>query len=71
MRKERTTFSEVIQFRASQGLNDAITRAAVRDHTTTSEYVRRVLVERLKELGLLGPFDSNGTGYGPRGGVAA
>ena len=52
MRHERQIFQETLRFRAPDGFGDAIARAAACDLTTSSEFVRRVLVERLRALGI-------------------
>ena len=52
MRDERQPYSEILRFRAPPGLGDAIACAAARDFGSSSEFVRRVLVERLRLLGI-------------------
>lgn len=47
-----TSYSEVVRFRVPNGLAEAIAEAAARDLTTSSEFVRRALVERLRSLGI-------------------
>jgi hypothetical protein len=49
---QHTSFSEVVRFRAPDGFAEAIAEAAARDLTTSSEFVRRALVERLRALGI-------------------
>ncbi|WP_262299705.1 hypothetical protein [Microvirga sesbaniae] len=56
---QHTSYSEVIRFRAPDGFGEAIAEAAARDITTTSEFVRRALVERLRSLGI-DPTKMNG-----------
>jgi hypothetical protein len=45
-------FSRYIQFRAPEKLPDAIAVVADRKMTTSSEYVRRAVIEKLKADGL-------------------
>ena len=52
MRDERQPYSEILRFRAPEGFGEAIARAAARDAGSSSEFVRRVLVERLRALGI-------------------
>ena len=52
MRHARQAYSETLRFRAPQGFGDALARAAARDFGSSSEFVRRVLVERLRDLGI-------------------
>jgi hypothetical protein len=40
------------RFKATPGLRAAMWKAADRDHTNASEFVRRTLLEKLRELGL-------------------
>lgn len=47
-----TSYTEVVRFRAPDGFGEAIAEAAARDFTTSSEFVRRALVERLRSLGI-------------------
>ena len=47
------THSDVLQIRAPQQLTEAIRTAAGRDMTSTSEFVRRILIDELRERGLL------------------
>lgn len=49
---QHTSYSEVVRFRAPNGLSEAIAEAAARDLTTSSEFVRRALVDRLRSLGI-------------------
>ncbi len=49
---ERQLYPETMRFRAPNGFADAIAKAAASDLTTSSEFVRRVLVERLRALGI-------------------
>ena len=52
MRHERQSYSEVFRFRAPAGLGEAIAQAAAIDFASSSEFVRRTLVERLRSLGI-------------------
>ena len=52
MRHERQHYSETVRFRAPDGFADAIAQAAALDFASSSEFVRRVLVERLRALGI-------------------
>jgi hypothetical protein len=40
------------RFKATPGLRAAMWKAADRDHTNASEFVRRAILEKLRELGL-------------------
>jgi hypothetical protein len=55
-----TRFQEMIQFMAPVGLNAAVTAAALQDHTSRSEFLRRAVIARLREAGVpLDPKPSN------------
>jgi len=63
MRMQPTVFREFIQFKAPEGFSAAVTAAAQRDHTTMSEFLRRTVIARLKEVGQpLDPGDQKGEG---------
>ncbi len=49
---QHTSYTEVVRFRAPDGFGEAIAEAAARDLTTSSEFVRRALAERLRSLGI-------------------
>ena len=52
MRHERQPFSETVRFRAPDGFGDAIAKAAARDCSSASAFIRRALVARLRALGV-------------------
>ena len=53
------TFPEMVRFRTERGLTDAINMAARRNRTSTSEYLRRALREKLEADGVsLPPLDA-------------
>ena len=49
---ERPPYSEILRFRAPAELGEAIAQAAAIDFASSSEFVRRTLVERLRSLGI-------------------
>ena len=49
---QHRSYSEVVRFRAPEGFGEAISAAAARDFTTSSEFVRRIIVDRLRALGM-------------------
>ena len=55
MRPERTHMTEVVRFKAPPGFMNAISEAASRDLSTASEFVRRTLIEKLREVGVRVP----------------
>ena len=60
MRHARQAYSETLRFRAPQGFGDALARAAARDFGSSSQFVRRVLIERLRDLGIEPNGDDKG-----------
>jgi hypothetical protein len=55
MRHERIDFTEVVRFKAPPGFMSARTEAASRDLSSASEFVRRTLLEKLRECGVQAP----------------
>jgi hypothetical protein len=53
---EVTNFQGQIAFMAPVGLNGAVTAAALQDHTSRSEFLRRAVIARLREVGV--PLES-------------
>ena len=47
-----THFEEPISFLAPTGLSAAVTAAALQDHTSRSEFLRRAVIARLRAVGL-------------------
>ena len=45
-------FPEVMKLRGPEGVSAALARAASREHTTVSEYVRRAVISQLKDDGI-------------------
>ena len=62
MSRARIACSEVLRVRPPAGLSEAVSRAAADDLTSVSEFVRRALVERLRESGV----SLSASGDGPR-----
>lgn len=52
MSSGRVEFSEAVQFRAEQGLNQAVAIAARQARTTSAEWMRRALREKLTADGV-------------------
>lgn len=50
----KKTYDETIQFRVPGGLTEAIERAAAKELTTSSEWLRRLVVRKLQHMGALG-----------------
>lgn len=48
-RSKATEFNEVVQFKAPEGFSKALRTAALMQHTTVSEFLRRVVYERIEE----------------------
>jgi exopolyphosphatase/pppGpp-phosphohydrolase len=48
----RTHYDELFQFRVPVGFTSAVATAATRDHTTSSEFLRRCAIARLREMGV-------------------
>jgi hypothetical protein len=48
----RTQFSEVVRFKVPPGVLSAVAAAAYRDHTSISEFLRRTVIARLREVGV-------------------
>jgi hypothetical protein len=58
----RTQFSEIVQFKAPDGFLSAVATAARRDYCSTSKFIRRCVIGRLREAGVLiessGPIET-------------
>lgn len=52
MQVQRPSLTEEIRFRGPPGLLAALSLAAGRDYTTASEFARRAIVAKLRELGI-------------------
>ena len=52
MRNEARVFPEELRVKAPQGARDAIAAAALRRHTTRSEYVRQAVIRSLEADGI-------------------
>ena len=50
--KATTSFEEQLQFMGPTGLTAALNAAALQEHTTRSEFVRRAIFARLREVGV-------------------
>jgi hypothetical protein len=48
----QTTFPETLVLRGPPGLRNAIRSAARREHTTTSDFLRRAALAKLREAGV-------------------
>jgi hypothetical protein len=48
----RQNYDELVQFRAPDGFSLAVSTAARRDYQTTSEFLRRCAISRMRELGV-------------------
>jgi exopolyphosphatase/pppGpp-phosphohydrolase len=48
----RTHFGELVQFKAPNGFLLAVATAALRDHMSVSEFLRRCAIARLREMGV-------------------
>ncbi len=55
MRHERVELTEVVRFKAPAGFMSALTQAASQDLSSASEFVRRALIEKLRERGVRFP----------------
>ncbi len=55
MRHERIQLTEMVRFKAPPGFMDALTEAASRDLSSASEFIRRSLIEKLRECGVRVP----------------
>jgi hypothetical protein len=55
MRHERVEFTEVVRFKAPPGFMSGLTEAASRDLSSASEFVRRTLLDKLRECGVAAP----------------
>lgn len=51
MRAE-SSFPERVHFKAPEGLSSAVSTAAKQDHCTPSEFLRRAVIGRLREVGV-------------------
>lgn len=52
MSADRVIFSEPVRFKAEPGLNSAVARAARQSRTSSAEWMRRALRERLAADGI-------------------
>ena len=52
MRHDRIQLTEMVRFKAPPGFMDALTEAASRDLSSASEFIRRCLIEKLRERGI-------------------
>ena len=52
MRTQQAPFPELVQFKTPAGFSAAVTAAARAEHTTVAEWLRRVAIARLSEVGL-------------------
>ena len=48
----RIRFHDLLAFRGPSGLMHAVTSAARRQHTTTAEYLRQIVIAHLREVGV-------------------
>jgi hypothetical protein len=48
----RTRFDEVVRFKGPPGFLSAVAAAAFQDHTSVSEFLRRTVIARLREVGV-------------------
>ena len=55
MSADRVIFSEPVRFKAEPGLNSAVARAARQSRTSSAEWMRRALRERLAADGIALP----------------
>ncbi|SDA25032.1 hypothetical protein SAMN02799622_03538 [Methylobacterium sp. UNC378MF] len=62
MSADRIEFSEPVRFRAEPGLNHAVARAARQARTSSAEWMRRALRERLAADGVALPALDGGDG---------
>lgn len=70
MSADRIEFSEPVRFKAEPGLNSAVARAARQARTSSAEWMRQALREKLKADGIALP-DLGDNGPGPAGPAAA
>lgn len=60
MSEHRVLFSEPIRFKAEAGMNDAVARAARKARTSSAEWMRRALRDRLAADDVtLAPLDAS------------
>ena len=52
MSERVTNFPSVLRIRTPEALTAAIRKAAARDMTTTSEYVRQAVIQKLRVYGI-------------------
>jgi len=48
----RIRFNDLVAFRGPDGLTRAVATAARREHTTSAEFLRRLVIGRLREVGV-------------------
>jgi hypothetical protein len=66
----RLRFNKVMKVKVSHDIQSAVETAARRDHATVSDFIRRVMIDRLRIDGLLTPIP-NRTEHGQLKGSGA
>jgi hypothetical protein len=57
MRETRTALPELVRVKMPAGITSALAEAAALDATNASEFIRRAVLAKLREIGL--PLESN------------
>lgn len=58
----KTNYGETVQFRVPVGVHEAIARAAAKELTVPSEWLRRTIVRKLQHMGVLDGQEHGATG---------